>query len=112
MATSFAPMTDWILLFNRWSTMMTSSLLSAPMELSDTELDAVAAGASCCPSNSNTNTSSDEGGIVVNAFSNNQNAGGGAQQGGGINVEHKRVGAPPRPLPAAGRGVDCPSIGM
>ncbi len=65
---------------------MTSSLLSAPMELSDTELDAVAAGTSCCPSNSNTNTSSNEGVIVVNAFSNNQNAGNGSQQVGLINV--------------------------
>jgi hypothetical protein len=56
------------------------------MELSDTELDAVAAGTSCCPSNSNSNTSSNEGVIVVNAFSNNQNAGNGSQQVGLINV--------------------------
>jgi hypothetical protein len=56
------------------------------MELSDTELDAVAAGWGNCCGSSNSNYSSNEGLIVVNAFSNNQNAGNGDQQVGLINV--------------------------
>ncbi len=68
---------------------MASNLLSAPLELSDTELDAVAAGWArpCgCNSTTNTNNSSNEGLIVLNAFSNNQNAGNGSQQVGLINL--------------------------
>ncbi len=59
---------------------MTGSLLTAPMELSDAELDVVAAGTR------NSNSSENEGVIVVNLFSNNQNAGNGSQQVGLINV--------------------------
>jgi hypothetical protein len=59
---------------------MAGSLLTAPMELSDTELDAVAAGTT------NSNSSENEGVIVVNLFSGNQNAGNGDQQVGLINV--------------------------
>jgi hypothetical protein len=65
---------------------MNGSLLTAPMELSDAELDVVAAGCGNCCGGSNSNYSSNEGLIVVNAFSNNQNAGNGVQQVGLINV--------------------------
>ncbi len=66
---------------------MTGRLPTGPVELSDTELDAVAAGCGQQHRGThNSNSSENEGLIVVNVFSNNQNAGNGSQQVGVINV--------------------------